>query len=107
VCSDGSLRIKGQAVPATGGGCAAGCPAAVDFLYVYRGTLATGTPLFATSQQNVDTTVTCTKNEVFQVCEKNGIILTNSVKFTFTGQTTGACNRLGAGTNWVSLGCMP
>lgn len=109
VCSDGSIRIKGDAVPVGGGDCQLnGCPAAVGFLYVYKGTTISPANLVGTgNQQNVDTTVTCSKGEIFQICEQNGVMITSSVKFTFTGQTTGSCNMLGTGNNWIGLGCTP
>jgi hypothetical protein len=102
-CSDGAINIKGEAVPKNCGG----CPAANGFLYVYRGDLATGTQIGLGDQQSVDTTVSCSAGEKFQICEKDGVMITSSVKFTFTGQSTGACNLLGTGTNWFGSGCTP
>jgi hypothetical protein len=58
-------------------------------LFLFRGTYdaaakATDAKVLAWDAQSVNTTVDCVSDEVFSLCEKVGIIITDSVSFTFT-----------------------
>jgi hypothetical protein len=98
VRSDGTINIQGTAVPQ-------GCCGANDFLYIYRGTsiVTSGANILADNQHSADVTVSCRQGESFLVCEKDGVMVSSSVKATFTAQAED-CTLLGAGT-WAKLGC--
>jgi hypothetical protein len=83
VCRDGFITITARAPPS-------GCCSSQDFLYVYKGDLATG-KLVVDNQQYVDYTTDCKEGQNFQVCEKDGLIVTSSVKANFFTQFTGSC----------------
>lgn len=94
MCSDGTINLQGTAVPK---GC---CGANInDFLYIYRGSsiVASGANVLADNQQSADVTVSCSQGESFLICEKDGVMVTSSIKATFTAQAED-CTLLGAGT---------
>jgi hypothetical protein len=97
-CSDGTINLQGTAVPK-------GCCGTTDFLYIYRGAsiAASGPNVLVDNQQSADVTVSCSRGESFLICEKDGVIVTSSVKATFTAQATD-CTPLGTGT-WTKLNC--
>jgi hypothetical protein len=70
-----------------------------SFLYVYKGAFPNG-QLLVNNEQSVATTVPCQANDVFQICETNGFIVTSSVKATFIAQATGQCS-----ADFTSLSC--
>jgi hypothetical protein len=60
-------------------------------LYIYQDTAFVSTQALVSSQATGDVTVKCTANQNFYLCENGGILVTSSLKATFTVQSTGSC----------------
>jgi hypothetical protein len=79
------------------GSALSGCDVS-DGLYLYAG--AFNTTALVSNATSVNYEGPCTAGQEFNLCEKNGIILTNTLRFKFTGQYPGSC----PGT-CATLGC--
>jgi hypothetical protein len=72
-----------------------GCCGAADFLFLYKGTVAAPPAVGGAginggdNVMNLDYSASCSANDLFYVCEKTGIIITSTVKATFTEQQSG------------------
>jgi hypothetical protein len=90
--SDGFINIKADAVPNT-------CCGATDYLFLYKGATPGATPVItgngivpgvtAVGSMNLDFSEQCKKDDTYWICEKNGIIISSSIKATLSTQPTG------------------
>jgi hypothetical protein len=75
---------------------------------VYKGEALVQSKIKADNVQKVDISEKCAAGDKYFICEKFGIIITNSVKVSFTTLSkTGSCTR-GLPTvpgPWTELGC--
>lgn len=87
-CSDGTINLSGQAVPVDCSGCGV-----TDTLYIYKNSAFSTTPgdLLVNNEVSGDVTRKCTANENFFLYENNGVLVTSSLRATFTVQSTGSC----------------
>lgn len=69
-----------------------------DGLYLYSG--AFNTTALVSNATSVNYEGPCTANQAFNLCEINGIILTSSLRFKFTGQYADTCP-----AQCITLGC--
>jgi hypothetical protein len=91
--SAGWINIKADSVPI---GCCGAAATIADFVYLFKNTnnqnpTISTTPLVggALGVMNLDYSAQCDANDVFWVCERNGILITSTIKATFTTQPTG------------------
>lgn len=91
--------IQGQAASGLTGGCT-GCNP-LNYLFLYRGAFNSGT-LLVDNQRIVNWQGYCSAGEVFTLCERQGIFLTNTLNFRFFGTHNNACPQ-----GCITLGCSP
>lgn len=85
--SKGRITVRGKAVgkhQTCGGKCGV-----QDQLFLYRGAYdphatSNSANVLAWDERKLDKTIECVKDETFTLCEKVGIIITDSVSFTFS-----------------------
>lgn len=85
----GYINIKADAVPGT-------CCAATDYVYLFKKKVGdvfnpaadAAVPGFS-NVINLDYSAQCVADDIFYVCEKAGVLITNSIKATLTTQPIG------------------
>jgi hypothetical protein len=95
-CSDGVITLRGQAVALN---CGRG---AQNFVYIFKNTAFSNaaSDKLVDNKQSAEVTEQCKAGDKYFVCEDYGVLITSSIKATFTVQAKGACS-----SDFKSLGC--
>lgn len=94
--ADGVITLRGQAV-ALNCGCGA-----QNFVYIFKNTAFSNaaSDKLVDNKQSAEVTEQCKAGDKYFVCEDYGVLITSSIKATFTVQAKGACS-----SDFKSLGC--